>query len=314
MPRRPIWTVAALAFAALAAVGDQSRCQPWFYQYAVMLAALAFSARSDAGLHTSRLIVAAIYFWSGLQKLNPNFRYDTLPWLLDPLGRVIPRFFRAHPDLIGIAAAAIESAIGIALLTRRWRTPAAAMAVLMHAFILVSIGPWGHNSNEVVWPWNFAMAASVVLLFWRAPEFAARDVLRGSRRPLHLAIVALFACAPALSFIGAWDHYLSFALYSGNPNTATIYMSDEAADRLPPELQEEIGVNPSGVDELSIADWSYDELHVPAYPELRVFRNIGRRVCELAGNPPQIVLVVQQKFSPFTRRRQSTYACAGLRE
>ncbi len=297
-PRPEPWIAAALAIAAYMALCDQSRWQPWFYQYCFMLAALAWRGSS---LNVCRLIVAAIYFWSGIQKFNPGFRGDTLPWLLEPFTRWLP------VTAIGYIAPAFESLLAPALLARRSRNGAVAAAIAMHVWILGSIGPWGHDSNRVVWPWNLAMMAFVLLLFWHSADFTPGDVLRANR-----FVLVLFGIAPVLSLAGIWDHYLSFALYSGNPHVATVYMADSIAGRLPVELQEYINQNDSGIDDLPVADWSYGELHVPAYPEMRVFRSVGRRVCDLAGNPAGLLLIVQEKVTLFRRRRQLVYDCAGL--
>jgi hypothetical protein len=58
-----VFVVLVIAYAAC----DQSRWQPWLYQYLFMLVALA---RRDGPLDTCRLIVAAIYFWSGAHKIR----------------------------------------------------------------------------------------------------------------------------------------------------------------------------------------------------------------------------------------------------
>ena len=73
--RRPIKPLAGLlAVAVVCAMGDQSRWQPWFYQYVAMLAALLWwyarpddAMRRERALAACRLIVAAVYVWSGLQ-------------------------------------------------------------------------------------------------------------------------------------------------------------------------------------------------------------------------------------------------------
>lgn len=105
----------ALAFAALASAKpqkfilsflaiivifcllDQSRLQPWVFQYGFLLAALAsFSWESDdiAGrrrtLNIARLIVSATYVLSGVQKLNVNFINNDFPWIVEPIINVLP--------------------------------------------------------------------------------------------------------------------------------------------------------------------------------------------------------------------------------
>jgi hypothetical protein len=101
---RPSRELAAfLAIAAGYALFDQSRWQPWFYQYLAMLAALSgfysnsCEDRRGAALHGCRLIVVAVYFWSGIHKLNAGFAYDGFPWLLRPFTGTLPTgsFWRA---------------------------------------------------------------------------------------------------------------------------------------------------------------------------------------------------------------------------
>src|SRR5205807_646305 len=80
--RPAIPVTAFIAIAVAYAACDQSRWQPWFYQYLFMLAVLC---RRDSPLDTCRFIIAAVYFWSGAHKINPEFAHDTLPWMLGGL-------------------------------------------------------------------------------------------------------------------------------------------------------------------------------------------------------------------------------------
>jgi len=205
----------------------------------------------------------------------------------------------------------MESAIGIGLLTQRFRKLGVIAALGMHIFILASIGPFGHNHNSVVWPWNVAMGTFVVLLFWRENS-GARRIVWG--RGFQLVVLMLFAVLPALSFVDLWDSYLSFALYSGNQREAVIAMSDDVAARLPDAMQELVTVydSESRVDTLDVREWSYAELNVPPYAELRVLRNAGRRVCSFTGNPSAMVMIVDGKRSWFHARPRKLYTCAVL--
>ncbi len=303
-PRPEIFIFGFVALALIYACFDQSRWQPWFYQYVFMLFAIGLfpADRSNAALDSCRLIVACIYFWSGIQKINPGFIHETFGWMVGPMASFLP----------ALAAPLIESAIGIGLLTRPFRNAAVGMAVAMHVFILASIGPLGHNLNRVVWPWNLAMCSLVILLFWRTPEVGMRDVLWGRKRRFQKLVLVLFGIMPALSLVDLWDSYLSFALYSGNQRKAIIYMADPVAGQMPDALQELIAENDSKVDTLNVDDWSYGELNVPPYPEMRIYRNVGRRVCGYAGNSPLLVMMVEGKRSWFHRRARTVYSCDTL--
>jgi hypothetical protein len=153
----------------------------------------------------------------------------------------------------------------------------------------------------------------VIVLFWRR---------RTGKRPRGFwmgeplatrAIVFVFWLLPALSLVDLMDGYPAFALYSGDNNRATIYMADPVADRLPDSVQESIDMNDSGVDELSLLSWSYADLGVPPYAEVRVFRSIARQVCAMAGDPAQMGLVVQRKSTLLRGRRLAVYDCVSLK-
>jgi hypothetical protein len=320
-PAKLIATFVFLAF--VWALFDQSRWQPWFYQYLFMLSALGlwFSNRTDslrraAALNTCRLIIVSIYFWSGIQKLNPAFVRGTFPWMLAPFTGVLSAAVIARAHSVAVAAPFVEIGIALGLLAQRSRNAAVLVAVAMHLFILASVGPLGHNYNNVIWPWNVAMLASVPLLFWRVREVRAANVLWAQKLAFQKLVLVLFAIAPALSLVNRWDTFLSFSLYTGNRDTATFYMAAPVAARLPANVQEFVNEedpqDPSRPDSLAVSDWSWGELNVPPYPELRIFKNIGRQICRQASQPSDVNLVIRGKTTWFLRAQQSVYDCATL--
>ncbi len=294
-------------FAVVLAVCDQSRLQPWFYQYFFLLLGVAF-----ASPNACRLIVAGIYFWSGAQKLNTAFIQTGFPWLLEPILRHLPHGAQALVHPLSVMAPFVEIWIGIALLSRKFRTPAIVAALAMHVFILISLGPLGQNYNHVVWPWNVAMGAAVVILFWKAPESANR-VLFGEG-PFHAAVLVLFVIAPAFSFFGYWDHYLSSAMYASNENHGLIYLSDKIFERLPDGIEEYVRVETPEIDSIDIGEWSANELNVPPYPEVRVYKNVARKVCEYAEAPNDVRLSIVSKSTIGNQITGASYAtCAALK-
>lgn len=305
-PKPRWWIAAAIVLLAALCAQDQSRLQPWCYQYAFMLLALALPD-ADASLNICRLIVASIYFWSGAQKLNPYFASGTFAYLAHPLAALFP----ALVVTAGYVAPFIEIACGIGLLTRKFRGPAVAALIAMHACILLAIGPFGHNSNTVVWPWNIAMIAFLLLLFRRS-ETRAGEIL-WSRGWLHRIVFALFALAPVLSFFNLWDSYLSAALYSGNRNQGAIYMTDAVAEHLPDAAYEDTTDEPNGLDKLLVNDWSFDELNAPAYPEIRIYKNAARKLCGFAEKPSDVRLEVQGKAVLGNRVGRTVFTCSELR-
>src|SRR5262249_2779491 len=127
--------------------------------------------------------------------------------------------------------------IALGLLTRRCRKPAVVAALATHLFVLLLLIASGENT--VVWPWNVAMVALVLILFWQDEQTSPREILI-ARSPSHVVVLVLFGVLPALSFFDLWDSYLSAALYSGNTDQAVIYVSRPVIDQLPAAIRPHI--------------------------------------------------------------------------
>jgi hypothetical protein len=286
---------ALLGFVVLAgawSLWDQSRWQPWFYQYLFMLGALGLHPWTGTALDTCRAIVAATYLWSGLQKVNISFARVTFPWLVAPLTERLPLGLGRIVAASGPAVALAEAAIGVGLLVGPCRDTAVVAAVLMHAAILLCLGPLGHRVNTVVWPWNVAMAAFVLVLFWRASDVSVGRVLSPDAGAFHAIVLLLFGVLPALSFANCWDSYLSAALYSANLKSGVIYLTEAGRAALPEGLRRYVEPGPDGRLELSLSRWSSGATGVPVYPEVRIFKALAREVCR---HTHEVELVVRYR-------------------
>ena len=302
-PRKLIFVF--LVLAGLLSLGDQMRWQPWFYQYFVMLAALGFYGwrNHQTALNACRLIIICTYVWSGLQKLNINFARETWPDIAGSLLRFLPEGVKRLPTFLILAVPLLEVAIGLGLVTRKYRNFSVMLAIATHIFILILLLSSGENM--VVWPWNIAMALFVVVLFWQDRKTSAGNLLV-PKNAFHVLVLLLFAVLPAFSFFSLWDSYLSSALYSGNTDQAVIYVSPAVMERLPAAIHPHIwqSTQPFFLD---INRWAYGELNVPVYPESRIYRKVAQQICGYAENSPGIVLRIKEKPNPFTGLRKSEY-------
>jgi hypothetical protein len=313
-PRPRWWAAAATALALIVAADDQSRWQPWLYQYVVMLAVLAVARDAADTLVAWRAVLVALYFWSGVQKLNVTFMTNVFPWLVEPLASVLPAGLARLVTGGWLVVPAMEIAVAIGLCVPRLHNAAVAVAIATHVVVLGLLGPWGHGTNLVVWPWNAAMATLVALLFWNGARAAAPAVLVPRRLGAHVAVLVLVGILPALSLAGRWDAYLSGALYSGNLKIAALSLSDAMVARLPVPARRHVTSNGKGANMLDVWEWSMGELAVPSYPEDRVFRAVARDVCRRAADPADAVLVVFGRPGTLTGRREITRSdCAALR-
>ena len=305
-PRARWWAAAATVLALILAADDQSRWQPWFYQYVAMLAALALAREAGDTLAAWRAVLVGLYLWSGIQKLNTTFMTHLFPWLVEPLADVLPATL--HRLLLGgwMVVPVMEIAVAIGLLVPRLRNAAVVGAIATHVVVLGLLGPLAHGTNAVVWPWNAAMAALAALLFWNGSQATTPHVLIPRRLGAHAAALIVFGVLPALSFAGRWDAYLSGALYSGNVKAAALAVSDAVAARLPDPARRHVVRNRMGANVLDIWEWSMGELAVPSYPEDRVFRAAARDVCRLATDPADVVLVIFGRPGALTGHREIT--------
>jgi len=311
--RPRIYIFSFVTLLALYSLWDQTRWQPWIYQYWLFLIALGCSSwkaedargREDA-LNICRLIVVFTYFYSGLQKFNHRFIVEGFAWVLNTIK---VHFFYAQ--YLGYVAAAIEVSIGLCLLTRRFRRLGVVNAVIMHLFILYSFGPLGRNWNSVVWPWNIVMIVLVILLFWStdARATAARVLWQNQFAYQKIALV-LVAVLPALSPFGLWPSDLSSALYTGNLTDANILMSEQAKNALPPAMQRYVEHVP-GLYGIDVQSWAFGEMNVPPYAEIQSFNSAGATVCGLTHNSPDVVLLGHEKNTVLGPGREIRNTCLG---
>lgn len=301
--RKPrIFIVLFLVTASLLLLTDQNRWQPWFYQYVLMFVILAFfnyrcddNKQQTAIISTFRWMVAAIYFWSGLQKLNPHFLADTFPWLMEPVTNHFGPHTIDHLRFIGYCFPLIETGTGICLLIPALRKQGVIAAIIMHVFVLVVLSPLGHNYNPVVWPWNIAMILFVLLLFNNDASFSMTE----TRSMLHYhnskIVLALFVLMPLFNFFNDWDSYLSHNLYSGNTSGGVVYISDNVKQKLPPYLQT-YAAGELNQNQINIKYWCMMELGVPAYPEKRNFEAVTKTFYAYAKDSSEVYLMYTPKL------------------
>lgn len=287
-PRRYI--LALLFLAVLMILADQSRLQPWFYQYLLMFGALCFYKGKELAaddetviFNPCRVILVGTYVFSGFHKLNSGFAKDIFFYLMAPL----------FPDtgtpvrVAGMVAAVAESSFGLALLESATRPFAVVCIVLMHLFILWRLGPFGYGKNSAVWPWNVAMIVLVPLLFWRVKAFKLVELVRPANW-YHAVVLLLFFVLPWLSFFGLWDHYLSASLYSDAAPRAYVRVSEEMYKTVPGFAR---GPAPLVVD---IHNWSMKEINVPPYASMRVYERIASILKDRNAEADETVLIVKQ--------------------
>lgn len=301
--RNPQHYIALFVLVAIALLlFDLNRWQPWFYQYGLMFFVLAFfnfrcddSKQQNSIVIAFKIMVAAVYFWSGLQKLNPHFLSDTFPWIMEPITRYLPDNSITHFKFLGYSFPLIEAATGVCLLIPSLQKLAAISAILMHVFILFILSPLGHNYNPVVWPWNIAMILFVVLLFYNEVEYSSVEWRSAWDYYSIKVTLILFVLMPLFNFFNLWDSYLSHNLYTGNTSGGSIYFSDSVYKQLPTSMKS-YSVEENGQRSINIKYWCMMDLGVPAYPEYRNFEAAKNSLYKYSSDSSEIYLVYEPKL------------------
>jgi uncharacterized membrane protein YphA (DoxX/SURF4 family) len=267
----------------LAMIADRTRVQPSAYCFAVLLVGTGWGAR---GWLVARVALASLWFYAGFNKLlSPGWFSGTAPWLLSALTKTpTPLVTKWFPWVM----AGGEALLGLLALIPFTRRLAALGAVLLHAGILLDLGPWGHNWNPAVWPWNIGLALLAPLLLWPWQSEGPRESARGAHT-LALAASAWLLLAPLLWHVGLYPAYFSHHLYSEDLPTARWCSSDGSC------------ANERGNDEV------YASLKVPLSPSIPIIRAHFLARCHRGE-----YLVLEEPRRWFIRRGQGriTVPCA----
>ena len=297
LPKRWLAWIVLLA-ELLSCLLDQNRWQPWEYQFIFMLAAWLLLS-SERYLYTAwQLMLAGIYFFSGLAKLQPGFIHDIWNSLIlrNWLGIYTNNqsVFR-----LGYLLPLAEMAGAVLLCIRGWSKPGVAILVGMHLFILLLFGPLGFNRNELIWPWNILMILLLVLLFYKDALQPERTFFR---QRFAWLVVACFCVFPALRLAGLWDHYLSFTMYSGG--ITQLYICTNHLATLQKNSVHIGGVRNSMVPcdfPISVYQWGMRAMNSAPYPEQRVFRSIARQWMQQYPGVPVRFYLYTSGFKPTVR-------------
>ncbi len=258
----------------------------------------------QVALDICRLIIAGMYVYSGLNKLNPYFMSELFPWFIQPL--IDSSAVVTH---ISIIVPLFEICIGILFLSK-FKHIALAMAVAMHVIVLLSIGPWGHNWNMVVWPWNIAMIVLCLILFLDEKDTLSERVFALQRySDAHKALLFVLLVMPVCTFFGLWDSYLSWSLYSGNTDKGVLVLSDSVKDRLPSVVKRYVRTEVTGQKTLEFTQWSADELRAALYPEERVFKSIAKSLCKFSSEEGDMTLYVSKKMTLTAQNKMKVFTC-----
>ena len=300
---------------SLSLIQDQLRWQPWVYLY--LLAFLPFLLLNKdedniLGISYLQCLLIGVYIWSGIHKFNLNF--------IDiAVENISVNFFRVSDlrtiDLIksfGYIIPVFEILTGIFLWFSKTRRIGVLMAIFIHLFVLFYLSPFSMDGNYIVYPWNIEMIILVFLLFYKTENQINFGIERKPVKSVLIIALLLVLGLPIFNFIGLWDHYLSFSLYS--EKTPNFYI----LSKNPIESEREYILPIDGMyggEIISVGYWADKELNVPIYPESRIYQSFADLYIkkgkdkDLVFIESSIPLYERQIYNTYGRKRKKKEFC-----
>ncbi len=275
----PLRKIAAVLFFVeiLSCLLDQSRWQPWEYQFILMTAAYIFIQKKEQLLLAWQLILAAVYFFSGLSKLQPAFIHDIWD------GLILRSWLHIFNDSAWLARLGYTIPLGemlaaILLFFVRTRKPAIILLAGMHLLMLAMLGPLGTNLYMVLWPWNVLMIILLFILYWKnAMQWSGITL----RKPVFVFLIILCWILPFLRLVNRWDRNLSFNYLSGG--VPQLYVCTEEKPvlfALSPYMTTFSNSSLPCRFPVSVSNWSMQEIKLVTYPQERSYLEIARQLKE----------------------------------
>lgn len=298
---RPLGLATFILCLCFLVLEDQSRLQPYIYVEVIVAIGLFHHAVKGGELNALRVATVFVYLWAGIHKLNVHYFDEVFPWVFfSPRITHWLSFLEYHPTVVrtmALSSALLEVSAAAFLLLRKTRAVGVIAVATIHVVALLLIGPIGMQFAPVVWPWNLAMVAYVLVLFWNfdSPILHVRD-------PAHALTVVLFGMLPVLNLFSWWDAYLSFHAFSGAHVDASLQIPDGKESELPPAARRVLYKH-----RVSFDGWSMSDTKASAYPAERVYRSIFRQTCKKA--PDAELVIVGKPEWPSGRTSETVEKC-----
>jgi hypothetical protein len=205
--RKLLYFLSAALLVALCTVNIHL-IQPWQLVNLFLLGCFVFKQT-----HLAVLIFSGLFFWSGMNKVNPWFQTEIFSWFFSPL-------FNGKWQQFYFLIPAIEITSAILLLFQKTRKNAVIVCIAKHIFVVFMLSPLFHNWNYVVIPWNIGLASILYVLYLKPVKI---NISNYDFKLLRYIIIIFFWICPALWYIGLWPFNLSFQLYSGYHSSTYLY-------------------------------------------------------------------------------------------
>jgi len=259
---------------------DINRLQPWFYYYNALLAVFVFynGRVDDPNKYTSffiilQLIMASLYFYSGISQLNASFVFNEFTDLISPIRAMVSE--RQFHLIVksGYAVPYVLMFIGIGLIVAPVRYLAISLAILLHLTLFILMFPSQKHPNYALWFSNFTFITVLFFLFTGKTKqryFSPTFLLQ---RPFFYIVIILFVVMPAFNQRNIWPDFLSANFRSGSTQKVQITTSAAVVSKIPVHQVQYFNLA-DGKYILNYEKWCLTELGADCVPHELVFNSI----------------------------------------
>ncbi|MEZ6044477.1 MAG: hypothetical protein R3C11_02625 [Planctomycetaceae bacterium] len=226
---RRIFNFAIPLLFLLLAILDQHRIQTWSYQFSLMGILLGCRQQgvpsnseqigysADRALKLLQILIASIYIYSALSKLDLHFisggGFFLSEGLMQALGIDTTLWSDEKRKIVTSLLPLYELTVGITLLFKRFRRIALVGSILLHLALLLTLGPWGLHHSDGVLIWNLYFIVQNLVLFSFSLPAISMDATEAAIEPSSNSVAFsprkslgyltfVFAIAPSLGGVG----------------------------------------------------------------------------------------------------------------
>ncbi len=310
--RRVLFLLLSLSLGILL-LTDLTRLQVWIYHLGGLLLILALNKdqESDQTIAKLRWIFPLIYIWGGLHKINPYYEDISFSWLISAFDWTQSL---AEYSWFAKGSILLEVVIGIGLYFQATRKVAVLLGIGLHLSLLSLLGPWGHNWNRVVWPWNLLMIFLLYAWFWEEKNGANR--WKALKSWPVLLFLLLWGLIPATNRWGLGDDALSFKMYAGDHPEASLYSAPDDTNCFPSSVDTKLFYIDSLAIRrryLQIGSWAIKELGATAYNSPAALQAVALHYCECLDKPNLGGIDIMEIQGWQREIVERSFSCAELR-
>jgi hypothetical protein len=320
----------------LLVLADQQRLQPWAYQL-VVLEVLVAGLSAAESIALARMLVASIYFFSAVSKLDRSFFDAGGGQIVDGLVRCFGLTAPVGGDnrtLFAGLVASGEMLVAVGLCWRRLRRFAWPASIVMHLLLIAALSPWGTQSKPAVLLWNVYFILQNLILFGLAGEPLASSLEKrllgamptgfgghadhakdmptqgrghGTLRWVARGLAVFVILFPLTQPLGLCDVWPAWAVYATGPERLRIFIRANDRDKLPQSVRAHVQL-PGFENELCLVRidrWSLDTCNAPLYLQNRFRLGIALAIADRTGLDETIVVEIDSAADRFTGERTS---------